>query len=130
MARTPNQSKGSKRLIAGATGAGSGTLLVILANNLPETSPLKSWIVILAPSASVLAGGLYQWVVTKISNHFQQKDLTTAIEQARTTLTNALNNPVTTPEHKKELQESLERLEKLETEARMKKVQALADASA
>lgn len=128
MVKSPNQNKSSERVIAGATGAGSGTLLVILANNLPETSPWKSWLVIIAPSISVLAGGLYHWCKEKIVEHFQQRDFVTAIEQARQTLEKSLRNPATTEEHKKELQANLEKLEKLEANAKMKKVEALANA--
>ncbi len=130
MANAPNQNKSSEKVIAGVTGAGSGTLIVMLANNLPEASPWKSWLVIMAPSVSVLSGAIYQWIKAKISDYFQQKDLSSAIDQARKTLETALNNQATTAEHKKELQKNLEKLEKLEAAARMKKVEALAGANA
>lgn len=54
-----------QRLSRGAAGAGvsSGTLLAALADNLPDDSPYKSWLVILAPSLSIVVG--FGWGLVK-----------------------------------------------------------------
>lgn len=130
MNNVPNQDNRSEKVIAGFTGAGSGTVLVLLANNLPETSALKSWLVILAPSVSILMGSIYHWVKSKVSEHFAQKDFTAAIESARETLNRALNNSTTTEAHKEVLREQLEKLEKIEADVKMNKVKILAENNA
>ena len=45
-------------------GAGGGTLLVLLASNLPDSNTLKSWLIIIAPAVTVLVS--YLWRIARI----------------------------------------------------------------
>lgn len=63
----PNSASAS---IAGASG---GTLLVLLANNLPESYPLKSWLVIIAPSVSIVLSLFWKYISRKTNAYFKGK---------------------------------------------------------
>jgi len=121
---TPPVAKTST-VAAGAAGASSGTLLVLLANNLPEANALKSWLVIAAPSLSL---GI-QWLWLKISSTMDTRNRKRTqgalFSQARVTLEKAIQNPLTSAEHKASLREKLEALEKLEIEAIEKELEVL-----
>jgi len=63
----PNSTSAS---IAGASG---GTLLVLLANNLSESYPLKSWLVIIAPSVSIVLSLFWKYLSRKTNAYFKGK---------------------------------------------------------
>ena len=56
----PNSNSGIGSAAVG--GAGTGTLLVVLAQNLPPENAWKSWLVIIAPAVSALMTSF--WVFT------------------------------------------------------------------
>src|SRR4051794_315058 len=106
-----NRSQGElagKKTGAGAAGAGSGTLLVLLANNLPSQSPLKPWLVLIAPSLSVAVSVLYYWVRRALDSYLEQRKRQRFIAEAKTNLDAALKNPNTSEEHRKRLQREFE----------------------
>jgi hypothetical protein len=105
---SPKIANGSK-VDAGAAGAGGGTMLVLLANNLPADSPWKSWLVIIAPSLSVGISALWFWAKQKIQSYYAIK----AIEDAIDTVNKVLDNHKTSDAHKEELKKELEKLEKI-----------------
>jgi hypothetical protein len=119
----------STRVGAGAAGAGSGTLLVLLANNLPEGSPWKSWLVILAPSVSIAISVLYGWSKASIDRRAARKELGQVVDRARFTLQKALENPSTSLEHRKQLQKELEGLELILVKADLDKIRVLTKSS-
>src|SRR5580700_7883635 len=47
---------------ASVAGAGGGTLLVLLAQNMSAQNPWKSWLMIIAPSSSVFLAEVWQWL--------------------------------------------------------------------
>lgn len=104
--------KTSSNIVGGAAGAGGGTLLVLLANNLPEASSWKSWLVIVAPSMSVLISSTWLWTRGKIEEHLKNKEFNAIITDTKATLTDALDNPATSKTHKEDLIKELEQLEK------------------
>lgn len=77
---------------ASIAGASGGTLLVLLANNLPESYPLKSWLVIIAPSVSIVLSLFWKFLSKKTNTYFKGKK----VEKSKTLLQKkiqaALNN--------------------------------------
>jgi hypothetical protein len=115
----------SLKVGAGAAGAGSGTLLVLLANNLHDGDPWKSWLVILAPSASIAISAIYGWVKTAIDRHAARQELSKVVDRAKVTLREALQNPATSEEHRQVLRKELEALELLLVKADVDKIRVL-----
>ena len=58
---------------ASIAGASSGTLLVLLANNLPDSYPLKSWLVIIAPSVSIAFSLLWKILIREKNAYYKRK---------------------------------------------------------
>ncbi|GAA3942546.1 hypothetical protein GO495_08280 [Chitinophaga oryziterrae] len=77
---------------ASIAGASGGTLLVLLANNLSESYPLKSWLVIIAPSVSIVLSLFWKFISKKTNTYFKGKK----VEKSKTLLQKkiqaALNN--------------------------------------
>jgi hypothetical protein len=119
----------SAKVGAGAAGAGSGTLLVLLANNLPVDSPWKSWLVIFAPSVSIAISVLYGWIKASLDRRAARKELAQVVDRAKLTLQKALENPATSQEHRRQLQKELEGLELILVKADLDKIRVLAKSS-
>lgn len=119
----------SARVGAGAAGAGGGTLLVLLANNLPADSTWKSWLVIFAPSVSIAISVLYGWIKATLDKRAARKELAEVVDRAKLTLQQALENPATSQEHRKQLQKELEGLELILVKADLDKIRVLAKTS-
>jgi len=118
--------KSESNVIGGAAGAGGGTLLVLLAQNLPESSSWKSWLIIIAPSVSILLSSIWLWAKRRIEDYFKNKEFNSAVEEAKMTLSEALNNTGTTDAHKNKLIKELEQLEMVAVKAKLKRVEVLA----
>jgi hypothetical protein len=126
-----NKSAGSEKsrrsnLPAGAAGAGGGTLLVLLANNLPADNRWKPWLVLIAPSVSIGISTLWIWLKHEIEGWLAKRALRAWIIEARQTLDSALRNPLTSEEHKAQLRRELEKLEALLVKTAMNRVGELA----
>ncbi|SRR5712692_3310204 len=108
-----------------AAGAGTGTLLVLFANNLPDSHPWKKWLVLLAPSASISIGALYSLARRTLYNYLNHRELEALARQAKKTLLEALQNPSTSEEHRVQLRYELEQLEVLLVRADVERIKAL-----
>jgi len=102
---------------AGALGAGGGTLLVVLANSLPENLWWKRWAVLIAPSFAVGLSALAVWSRQVIEEYFSNWKKELLFSRAKGTIENLLNNPLTSAAHKNELREQLEQLELYRTKS-------------
>ncbi|WP_343668373.1 hypothetical protein [Chitinophaga sp.] len=58
---------------ASIAGASSGTLLVLLANNLPDNYPLKSWLVIIAPTVSIAFSLIWKFLIREKNAYYKRK---------------------------------------------------------
>jgi hypothetical protein len=112
----------SPRASAGLAGAGGGTLLVLLARQLPDTNPYKPWALLLAPSVAItLSAGLI-WIQAVLKTYFELKRKDWVFERVRTTLEKFLANPHTSAEHKEKIRQQLEQLELARTRAEIQLV--------
>ena len=120
------RSSTSAKVWSGAAGAGTGTLLVALARNLPDDHPWKPWLVLLAPSLTVAIGALYSWAREGIEQYRNSRQLARLVHQAKQTVREALGNPLTTGEHRNQLQKELEALELLLVRTDLDRIRVLA----
>jgi hypothetical protein len=111
---------------AGAAGVGGGTLLVLLANNLPpQDAKLKTCLLLAAPSLSIFLGGVWLWLQLRIANYLQDREALAIIDSAKVTLEQALKNTNTSEDHRAKLRTQLETLELIAVERQMDRIKAL-----
>jgi hypothetical protein len=104
--RVTSQGKAS----AGVAGASGGTLIVLLANKLPDNS-LRDFLILAAPSVSVFLGGFALWLQVKAANYIRDREARLIFSQTKHVLEAALNNGSTSASHKKQIRLKLEDLE-------------------
>jgi hypothetical protein len=68
-----NQNQQPSTTSASIAGASSGTLLVLLASNLPDNYPLKSWRVIIAPSVSIAFSLIWKFLIREKNAYYKRK---------------------------------------------------------
>lgn|GEM_PF-915001 len=68
-----NQNQQPSTTSASIAGASSGTLLVLLASNLPDNYPLKSWLVIIAPSVSIAFSLIWKFLIREKNAYYKRK---------------------------------------------------------
>ena len=110
---------------AGAAGAGAGTLLVVIANSLPNDHGLRPWLIYLAPSASAVMSLVWVWLQVEIGNWVQEKKLASLVAKAKDTYRDALQNPDTSDEHKNSIRSQLEELELIVSTRRLTQIRSL-----
>lgn len=68
-----NQNQQPSTTSASIAGASSGTLLVLLASNLPDNYPLKSWLVIIAPTVSIAFSLIWKFLIREKNAYYKRK---------------------------------------------------------
>ncbi len=121
--KTPERRSARTTTGAGATGASAGTLLVLLARNLPENNPWKSWALILAPSLAVLLSWLLIKVRYEADYYLTRRNRERIFDNITTKIGKALDNPLTSEEHKASMRKELEQVEKLRIDAEREQLQ-------
>jgi hypothetical protein len=98
-------------LDAGTAGIGLGTLVAVVAERLPDDADAKPWLLVFAPSISVIIS--YAWAKGRsgASDWLARWEAQRIFKEAKQTLEEGLNNPNTSEEHKAQLRADLERLE-------------------
>ena len=99
---------------AGLAGASTGTMLALVANTLPENSPWKPWLVLIAPSVAVAIGLFVGWSNEMLEDYLNSKRKKLFFDRIKNTIERALNNPATSDVHKEQLRAQLEQIEKLQ----------------
>lgn len=100
-------SKTKSNFTADVAGAGGGTLLLLLAKNLPNTSEYKSWLIILAPTLAVCLSAFWRWISKNIDDYLKERKVERLKSQLRSDIEKALKNPHIPIEQKTILREKL-----------------------
>jgi hypothetical protein len=108
---------------AGATGASAGTLLVLLARNLPNNNPWKSWALIIAPSLSVLLSWLLVKARLEADYYLTKRNRQRVFDNITARIRETLDNPLTSEEHQASMRKELEQVEKLRIDAEREQLQ-------
>jgi len=102
---------------AGAAGFGGGTLLALLANNLPQDHPSRSWLILLAPSATLAISWLWARLTSVVLAGLQHLRFRRDIRQLRRTLTAAIADEHHSDEYRGALRQQLQELTTLDIES-------------
>jgi hypothetical protein len=86
---------------AGIAGGSSGTLLAYLADNLADDHWFKSWLLILAPSTTLVIAYLWSRLRFRIDDYFDQREARAYLNRALSTLQEGIDDP-NTPEAQRE----------------------------
>ena len=97
--------------VAALGGGGVGTLLVGIAQLLPETSDSRTFLVIVAPAVSVALSSFWIWATAEYKKHRKEKVVKETITELRQYLTAQINNSNTSPQMKKQFEAQLLQLE-------------------
>jgi hypothetical protein len=99
--------------VAAGSGLTLGSLHALLANNLANDNPWKSWLVILAPAAAITLsnGGLA--VKQFWDRRTLEREYTARLERAKQTLHELIDNPRTSIDQKEQYQKELDELNML-----------------
>ena len=111
-----------KRLGSGAAGAGGGTVLVVLARSLPDTNPWKTPLLIVAPSVTVIVSAIWLFAWRSIIALYRQKQRKRLFAEAKKTLSEGIENPHASEEHRAVLRKRLEAFQLLEAEVYSKEI--------
>jgi hypothetical protein len=120
---SPNPS--STSLTAGAAGAGGGTLLALLANNLSNSNPWKSWLVILAPSATVAVASLTPTVDAAVRRYLRKRELRDLVVALERTVSAASEYKDTDRQYLLQMQSKLGQARLALVEADVEKIKVL-----
>ncbi|WP_448701828.1 hypothetical protein ACFGVR_06200 [Mucilaginibacter sp. AW1-3] len=91
--KTNNTSPNKSNLQAGVAGAGGGTLILLLAKNLPDTNEYKSWLLIIAPSVAVGLSAFWKWLSNYIDNYLKRRKAEQLKDKLREESERALTSP-------------------------------------
>jgi hypothetical protein len=117
----PERSKNS----AGLAGAGSGTLVSVVANQLPDTNVLKVPLLYCAPSLSIVIALVLVWVQVRIVSYFREKEVKNLVEITRREIKKSLEDQSISKEHRDQLQKELEDLNMLSVQRLKTRLQSL-----
>lgn len=106
--RTPKRGQ----LSAGLTGVGGGTTLALIADSLPPNSPIKHWLIVGAPAASVSASGFIIWLWKQWDERRRRQETQILIATMEITLKEQMEDPLLTEERKAELKVEYEQVQK------------------
>ncbi|MCS3795163.1 hypothetical protein [Niastella sp. OAS944] len=118
-------SKNNTNLQAGVAGAGGGTLLLLLANNLSDANIYKSWMIIIAPSTAVGLSVFWKWLTKSVDKYLKRRKTKELKSKLRTDIENALQNPNIPAEEKVAMQKKLAAFEQQNIDALTKAVAAI-----
>jgi hypothetical protein len=110
---------------AGAAGMGAGTFLVVIANQLQPTSPWKAWLLIAAPTVSVLGSAAWWWLQVRIMTAWQDRQFKRFVEEARSTFSRQLEEPGLAEHEQKRITELMQRLRELESDRYLAKIKSV-----
>jgi len=84
-------------------GVGGGTLLLMLAKNIPEPSSVKSWLIIIAPTVSVCLASLWRLLAKACDKYLQRRKVKKLTQLLDSNIEVALTDPNISDEEKEKL---------------------------
>jgi hypothetical protein len=88
----PDQTQSESRVTAGAAGVGAGTVLALFATSLPDGSPAKKWLLLVAPTVSVTSAAVWAWVRIRIATYIHEAEIRLLIRSAKRGLREQLHD--------------------------------------
>jgi hypothetical protein len=109
---------------ASAVGASSGTLVAIIANSMPDNNPLKPWLILAAPSVSVLFGAIWVWLRNKVIKYVREREFRLLVSEAKKIIYQELQDSDLSRERQQKLRQMREELNQLEIDRVMVKIKS------
>jgi|GEM_PF-2758691 len=109
-----SEKKNESKTNASLAGAGGGTLIAVIANQLPNSSVVRPILQYAAPSISILITALWVLIQVKIANHFRDKEVDFLFQKAREKLKRRISDPDISEEHRCFLQKQLEEIDSID----------------
>ena len=100
-------------------------MLVVLARSLPDTNPWKTPLLIVAPSVTVIVSAIWLFAWRSIIALYRQKQRKRLFAEAKKTLSEGIENPHASEEHRAVLRKRLEAFQLLEAEVYSKEIEVL-----
>jgi hypothetical protein len=110
---------------AGFAGASGGTLVAIVASQLPDDSPAKNLLIYLAPSISILFTLLWEWIQARIVNYFKDQEAERLIKKAKIRIEEGIANPNISDEHREYLRQRLQEFDEISIDRLKSQIQAI-----
>lgn len=117
----PSKKRNNSNLQSGVAGAGSGTLLLLLAKNIPDNYPIKSWLILIAPTVSIILA----WFAKKVDVYFKEKKVEGLKEEYKNKINSALNNPYASDQDKEKLKKMLVEIDLADIESISAKIKSI-----
>jgi hypothetical protein len=110
---------------AGFAGASGGTLVAIVASQLPDDSPAKNLLIYLAPSTSILFTLLWGWIQSRIVNYVKDQEAERLIKKAKVKIEEGIANPNISDEHREYLRKRLQEFDAISIDRLKSQIQAI-----
>ena len=110
---------------AGLAGAGGGTLVAVIANELPESNLLKVPLIYCAPSISLILTMIWVWLQVRIASYFREREVKNLVEDLRNELETKLKDPNLSEDSRAQLQKELEELNLISVQRLKERLQSL-----
>jgi hypothetical protein len=106
---------------AGFAGAGGGTFIAVIANQLPDANIAKPILQYAAPSITILISALWVYIQVKI----RDKEVDYLFKKAREQLKRRIDDPNISEDHRRELQKHLEDIDSLDINRIKSRIESL-----
>ena len=123
--RNKKESKESQKN-AGLAGAGGGTLIAVIANQLPDSHFAKPLLHYSAPSFSILLTALWVWIQVQVVNLARDRAFNSYIRKARQDTEKRIQDPHITEEYRSILQSRLRELDEMKYNRLKSRIMAFA----
>jgi hypothetical protein len=120
----PNRKKESETS-AGLAGAGGGTLVAVIASQLPDDNAAKSLLIYLAPSISILLTLLWGWVRIKFLNYINDREFERLIDVAIDKLDTRIADPNISEEYRDSLKRKRQEFDEMSIDRIKSQIQAV-----
>jgi hypothetical protein len=120
----PNRKKESETS-AGLAGAGGGTLVAVIASQLPDDNAAKSLLIYLAPSISILLTLLWGWVRIKLLNYINDREFERLIDVAIDKLDTRIADPNISEEYRDSLKRKRQEFDEMSIDRIKSQIQAV-----
>ncbi|MBJ7297642.1 MAG: hypothetical protein JHC73_15290 [Dolichospermum sp.] len=109
---------------AGLAGAGGGTLVAVIANQIPDSNIAKPVLQYMAPSISILITALWVWLQVTAANHVRDMQVDALVKTAKVKLEESIANPHISEEHRSYLRKQLEQIDSMNIDRIKSKIEA------
>jgi hypothetical protein len=107
-------------------GAGGGTLVAVVASQLPDDNIAKNLLIYLAPSISILLTLLWGLVQIRFVNYVNDREVERLVKVAKIKLEKSIANPNISEEHREYLQKRLQEFDLISIDRIKSRIQAIA----